>query len=61
MESDECNIKDYVTDIQYGYDTDLNIYLADTSNGLNKVNPSTMMEDIMVREECETLSGITFR
>lgn len=47
FESDECNIKDYVTDIQYGYDTDLNIYLADTSNGLNKVNPSTMMEDIM--------------
>lgn len=47
FESDECNIKDYVTDIQYGYDTDLNIYFADTSNGLNKVNPSTMMEDIM--------------
>lgn len=47
FESSECNINDYVTDIQYGYDTDLNIYLADTSNGLNKVNPSTMMEDIM--------------
>ena len=47
FESDECNIKDYTTDIQYGYDTDLNIYLADTSGGLNKVNPSTMMEDIM--------------
>ena len=47
FESDECNIKDYTTDIQYGYDTNLNIYLADTSDGLNKVNPSTMMEDIM--------------
>ncbi len=47
FESDECNIEDYVTDIQYGYDMDLNIYSADTANGINKVNPSTLMEDIM--------------
>lgn len=47
FESDECDIEQYVTDIQYGYDIDLNIYASDTSNGINKVNPSTMMEDIM--------------
>lgn len=47
FESDECDIEQYVTDIQYGYDIGLNIYASDTSNGINKVNPSTMMEDIM--------------
>lgn len=47
FESDECDIEQYVTDIQYGYDIDLNIYASDTSNGINKVNPSTIMEDIM--------------
>ena len=32
-------------DVQYKYSTDLNIYRADTENGLIKVNPSTMMEN----------------
>ncbi len=31
-------------DIQYKYSTPLNIYKADTSNGVVKVNPSNMME-----------------
>ncbi len=47
FESEECEIDKYVTDIQYGYDMDINIYAADTSNGIVKVNPSTMMEDMM--------------
>lgn len=47
FESEECDIDKYVTDIQYGYDMDINIYAADTSNGIIKVNPSTMMEDMM--------------
>lgn len=47
FESEECEIDKYVTDIQYGYDMDLNIYVSDTSNGIIKVNPSTMMEDMM--------------
>ncbi len=46
FDSDDCNIQDYAMDIQYGYNVDLNIYAADTSNGVNKVNPSTLMEDI---------------
>ena len=47
FESDDCNIKDYTTDIQYGYDMNINIYVADTSDEIIKVNPSTMMEDMM--------------
>ncbi len=47
FESDDCNIEDYATDIQYGYDMNINIYVADTSDEIIKVNPSTMMEDMM--------------
>lgn len=47
FESDECDIDKYATDIQYGYDMDINIYASDTSDGINKVNPSTLMEDMM--------------
>lgn len=46
FESDECNIHDFTTDIQYGYDVVLNIYSSDTSEGIRKVNPSTLFEDI---------------
>lgn len=46
FESDECNIRDFTTDIQYGYDVDLNIYASDTSDSIKKVNPSTLFEDI---------------
>ncbi len=44
IESDECDMDKYTNDIQYGYDLDLNIYSADTSKGVLKVNPSTVME-----------------
>ena len=40
-EFDEC-----CNDVQYRYSTQLNIYRADTSDGVVKVNPSTMMESM---------------
>lgn len=46
FESPDCNIHEFTTDIQYGYDVDLNIYSADTSESIKKVNPSTLFEDI---------------
>lgn len=46
FESADCRIHDFTTDIQYGYDVDLNIYSADTSDSIKKVNPSTLFEDI---------------
>ena len=47
FEGSECNIEDYITDIQYGYNVDLNIYSSDTSDGIRKVNPSTIMTDMV--------------
>lgn len=44
LESDESGIHDYVTDIQYGYDLDLQIYNADTTNRIQKLNPSDTQE-----------------
>ncbi len=46
IESDESGIKDLTNDIQYSYDVDLNIYKADTSKGIFKVNPSTVFESL---------------
>ncbi len=60
FESEECEINNYVTDIQYGYDMDINIYVSDTSNGIIKVNPSTMMEDMMgMTSSAESASMMT--
>lgn len=39
-------IKDITTDIQYNYSTTLNVFSADTSDEINQVNPSTVMEDM---------------
>lgn len=60
--SEDCNINDYVLDIQYQYDIPLNIYAADYSEGINKVNPSTFYQDVLGITE-DTMSstlGSTF-
>lgn len=43
IESDACKIKEYSSSIQYTYGGKLNIYSADTSNGLNQVYPSPVL------------------
>ncbi len=43
LESDKTNIKDYVTDIQYGYNVTMNLYKNDT-NQIVRVNPTTVMD-----------------
>lgn len=40
--SDE--IDEYASDIQYGYDLDLQVFASDTSNGVIQVNPSTVLD-----------------
>lgn len=44
IENDGKEIKNYVSDIQYGYSTQMNIYRADTENGLMQVNPTQVYE-----------------
>ena len=46
IEDNRSNLEPYINDIQYTYGIDLNIYAADTSKEINKVNPSTMMMDM---------------
>lgn len=46
LESEESGIKNYITDIKYGYSTQMNIYKADTSNGVYQVNPGKVFENL---------------
>ena len=43
FESDKTNIKDYVTEIDYGYNLTLNLYKADAEK-VTRVNPTTVMD-----------------
>lgn len=39
-------LKELTSDIQYSYSTSLNVYRADTENGIVQVNPSTLLQDM---------------
>lgn len=44
-------------DIQYKYSTKLNIYREDTENGIVKVNPSTMMENMPMDDSMSDMAS----
>ncbi len=44
LDTNPQNINDYVNAIQYTYDTPLNVYKSDTSDGAVQVNPATVMD-----------------
>lgn len=46
IENGSSDIKSYVSDIQYSYDVPLIIYMKDTSNGVEQLNPGTMFDSI---------------
>lgn len=46
IENGSSDIKSYVSDIQYSYDVPLNIYMKDTSNGVEQLNQGTMFDSI---------------
>ena len=46
IEDENSKIKDYTTAIKYSYGLDLQIYNADLSNGIIKVNPNTVFDNI---------------
>lgn len=58
LDSEENEIRKNSNAIQYNYNLDLNIYKEDTSNGVVKVNPSTVMEAMgmgsMIEEQNES-------
>ena len=45
IESDKTNIKDYVTDIQYGYNITMNLYKNETKE-IVRVNPTTVLDAV---------------
>ncbi len=46
LEDRNNGFDEFVSDIQYGYSTTLNIYKEDTSDGIVQVNPSTVLDTI---------------
>jgi len=51
LESDESNIEDYVSEIRYTYNLNLNLYKSDYENKIVKVNPSTVFENLGLGSE----------
>ena len=46
IESGKSNINELITDIKYGYSTPIGIYKADTSDGIQQVNPGWVFEKL---------------
>lgn len=46
IENDNTSINNYVSDIRYTYNLDINLYKSDYSNGIVQVNPSTVFENL---------------
>ena len=59
IENGGSDIKSYVSDIQYSYAVPLNIYMKDTSNGAEQLNPSTMFDSIYGEGATSTSSAMS--
>ena len=61
IEEDENGkkMKEYTSAIQYSYDAPLNVFNADTSNGVVQVNPSKVLEKMMPSSASGTSSIFT--
>ena len=46
LEIKENTLKELTTDIQYGYSTVMNVYKADTKDGLIQINPNTLLNEL---------------
>jgi putative ABC transport system permease protein len=58
IEDNKSEFDKYCNDVQYKYSTDLNIYRADTENGVVQVNPSTMMESMSMGADMEAMTSM---
>lgn len=59
IESDKTNIKNYLSDIKYTYDLDLNLYKSDYTKGIVQVNPSTVFENLGLGESTKESFSMT--
>ena len=44
LEDPENEISDHISAVQYGYNLDLNVYMPDTSKGVQQINPSELFD-----------------
>ncbi len=63
IENEDNQIKENATSIKYNYNLDINLYKEDTSNGVVKVNPSTVMNalgmgDMLEARETSSMSSM---
>lgn len=57
IEDNQAEFDAVCNDVQYKYSTQLNIYRADTENGVVKVNPSTLMENMPMDESMAQMAS----
>ena len=57
IEDNQAEFDECCNDVQYKYSTQLNIYRADTDDGVVKVNPSTMMENMPMDESMASMAS----
>ena len=57
IEDNEEVFNETCNDIQYRYTSPINIYRADTENGINKVNPSTLLDSMGAGEMLNLMEG----
>ena len=57
LESDESGIDDYVSDIKYSYNLNLNLYKSDYKEKIVKVNPSTVLESLSLGDQTQSMPG----
>ena len=58
IEDNKAEFDKICNDVQYKYSTNLNIYKADTSEGVVQVNPSTMMESMSMGADMEAMTSM---
>ena len=63
IENENSTIKDNASAIKYNYNLNINLYKEDTSNGVVRVNPSTVMnafgmEDMMEAQESSPMTSM---
>ena len=56
IESDKTNIKDYVSEIKYAYNLNINLY-KDDEDGFARVNPSTVFDNLGIGSESNSMFG----
>jgi len=57
IESNKTDIKDYVSEIRYTYNLNINLYKADYSEKIVKVNPSTVFDNLGIGSDSSSMFG----